>query len=193
MLAGQAGMPDHAIDNARDEPSEWKSAHARRSFNDRDKPDAQPPFAFDYRDPAPPRGSAPLPRCGRALGHGLRRAAADPPPAPPVLHLADGGFAAGEVRDIDQARRPALAGRVVRRPVRVRDQGRQRHPVAAAGDARPPGRRLLLRAGRRRRALRVAGRPGREARSSWTSPGWAGCTCSGRTSTGSTDGATAPT
>ena len=64
--------------------------------------------------------------------------AADPPsasPPQPVLHLADGGFAAGEIRDFDQARGPALAGRVVRRPRSISRQGGQRDPVAAAGDA----------------------------------------------------------
>ena len=76
----------------------------------------------------------------------------------------------------DQARVVALAGRFVRRPVRVRDQGRECafDPVAAGGPPCTADRRLLLRAGGRRRPLRPPRcRRSTTTRSRWRSPRWA--------------------
>ena len=151
-------------DNGEMQRSEWESMTAPGDPPTRGtSPMTQPPFAFDSRDPAPPLGSAPRAPGGRAgwPRRACRGRAAGAQP-PPVLHLADGGFAAGEIRD---STRPGVlrwqaASFVSPFEFAVKDVNAiQWPPPATLAQAR---RRLLLRAGRRRRALRLAGRPGRQ-------------------------------
>ena len=115
------------------------------------------------RDPVPPLGSGFLPGGGRlpglrCAGHGRR---------PAVASFATAGPAPGR-RRLRRRRAPRLdqpgvlrwqaAGFVA--PFEFPSR-RQRHPLAPAGALAQAGRRLLLRAGRRRRRLRVPARPGR--------------------------------
>ena len=90
-------------------------------------------------------------------------ARADDPPsaAPPqsVLHLANGGFAAGELR---ASTKPGVLRWQAASFVSPFDFAAREvigDPVAAPGVAAQAERRFLLRAGRGRRAVRLAGRP----------------------------------
>ncbi len=93
------------------------------------------------------------------------RAADQPasPPPQPVLHLADGRSLPGEIR---ASTRPGVLrwqAASSGMPSEFAWKEVERHPLAAAGHAGQTSRRLPLRAGGRRRAVRLAAGPRRPA------------------------------